>query len=245
MFGQSAFDALPVEIVLLMVDNLDLKSLLSLLRWIRWLPDHLTSRQLITIRDKRENTILHLLAESGEAALMEPLLSKVNNVSPDPRNRSGQTPLSCAAKNGHKAAVELLLNVKNGVHPDSQDYFGRTPLLWAAMNGHKEIVQLLLREDGVNPDAGDRRGWTALLWAAACRHLEIVEILLRARCMGPCQYIHGMDYKSTTAKVRQSKKIGGQTVPPLMGCGSPHLIDGRSVANIKRRWEGFGVLEHV
>jgi ankyrin repeat protein len=88
----SVFDILPLEIILLVVDDLDPEDLRSLLRGIRWFAKILTSQQVSMITDKSGNTVLHLLAQAGEADLIKPLLSK-DNLNPDLRNMNGQTPL--------------------------------------------------------------------------------------------------------------------------------------------------------
>jgi hypothetical protein len=91
---RSIFDNLPVEIVLLVVDNLDPKNLLSLLRAICWLTELLTGQQA-TISDKKGNTTLHLLAENGETELIKLLLLISDNFNLDLRNGSGETIFLC------------------------------------------------------------------------------------------------------------------------------------------------------
>jgi hypothetical protein len=85
---RSPFDNLPVEIIHVIVDKLDLEGLLSLLCGICWLPKLLKSQQVTQISKKSGNTILHILAENGEADLVELLLSN-DSVSPDLRNLNG------------------------------------------------------------------------------------------------------------------------------------------------------------
>jgi ankyrin repeat protein len=84
---QSVFDTLPVGIVLRVVDNLGPKDMLSLLRCLRWLPNLLTSKQIVT-KDKHKNTMLHLLAENEDADLINTLLNK-DNIDLDPKNLDG------------------------------------------------------------------------------------------------------------------------------------------------------------
>jgi ankyrin repeat protein len=88
-----AFDALPVEIILHVVDNLAPEDLPSLLHGMRWLPKLLTCRQM-RIRGNNGNTLLHVLAENGEVDLINLLLSK--DIDPNLKNRRGRTPLFCA-----------------------------------------------------------------------------------------------------------------------------------------------------
>jgi ankyrin repeat protein len=158
----SVLDTLPTEVVLLVVDNLGPKDLQSLLHVIHWLPGLLTRQQAtITSSDENGNTILHILAENGEAELIKPLLLKCN-LDPDPRDSSGQTPFACAARNGQKEMVEMLLTIDSiDLNPVDED--GMTPLLWAAGNGHKEIVKMLLATDGIDHNRADINGRTPLL----------------------------------------------------------------------------------
>jgi ankyrin repeat protein len=170
---RSTFDTLPIEIILSVVDNLDPEDLRSLLYGIRWLPKHVTSRQM-QIKDKMGNTILHVLAEKGEADLINPLLSKYS-LNPNLRNRLGRTPLISAVMNGHQEIVELLL-MKDGVDPVFTDRFGRTPLWWAVTHRQLGIVRVLLPRGHTSPRrrlAGDM-----LSWAVNHGRKETAEILL-------------------------------------------------------------------
>jgi ankyrin repeat protein len=173
---KSVFDTLPVEIVLLVVDNLGPKDLLSLLRCLRWLPSLLTSKQIMT-KDKEEWTILHLLAENGDADLIDTLLEK-DNVDPDPRsNWNDQTPISCAAKNGHMEIVKLLIG-KYNVNPNFNRYYW-TPLLWQVVaSGHLEIVKMLIIIQ-CNTDPLWATEGLALLWYTVWEgNKEVVEMIL-------------------------------------------------------------------
>jgi ankyrin repeat protein len=173
---RSVFDNLPVEIILVIVDNLDPEDLLSLLCGIRWLPKLLTNQQVAQISKKSGNTILHLLVENREADLVELLLSK-DSINPDPRNSwNGQTPLFCAVRKGHKEIVKLLL-MNNNVNSDSKDFFGWTPLWWAAVDRHQEILKMLLTQGNANSE-WKVYGQTLLSRAAQYGYREIVGILL-------------------------------------------------------------------
>jgi ankyrin repeat protein len=183
--SRSAFDTFPAEIILLVVDYLGLKDLHSLLRVIRWLPGLLTRKHAMMIEARMGvygNTILHLLAISGETDLIEALLLN-DNINLDPMNWYCQTPLFYAAKNGSKEIVKLLL-MKEGVNPDRDDIFGWTPLWWAAVRGHHEIMKMLLTQGNANPEwAVDCQ--TLLSWAARRGEKETVEILLATERVDP------------------------------------------------------------
>jgi ankyrin repeat protein len=123
---RSILDTLPVEIILLIVDNFGPKDLQLLLHCIHWLPEILESQQIAN-KDEKGNTILHLLAKNGEADLIYPLLLK-DRVNPDPRNSNGETPLFCAVLNGHKETIKFLL-MGDGVNPNLINTRGCTPLI--------------------------------------------------------------------------------------------------------------------
>jgi ankyrin repeat protein len=91
------------------------------------------------------------------------LLLARDDVDPDSKDSTDQTPLLWAAENGHEAVVKLLL-ASDGVNPDSKNSMGQTPLMRAAEKGHKGVVELLLagdgraattRGDGVDPNSKD------------------------------------------------------------------------------------------
>jgi ankyrin repeat protein len=173
--SRSLFDTLPTELILLVVDNLGPADLVSFLRLIRWLPSLLKDKQIMA-EDQMGSTILHLLAEEGEADLIDLLLLK-GNIHPDPRNRqSGRTPLHFAAMNGRKETVELLL-IKDGVNPDSRDFSGWTPLWWAAGYSHVEVMKILRTQGNASLERMVK-GHTLLSWAASHGQKETVKALL-------------------------------------------------------------------
>ncbi|KAL9607938.1 MAG: hypothetical protein Q9167_007199 [Letrouitia subvulpina] len=72
----------------------------------------------------------------------------------NPRDRSGQTPLSIAASNGQEAVIRKLL-ARRDIELNPKDHNGRTPLSLAVLNEHQAVVELLLTYDGIDLNSMD------------------------------------------------------------------------------------------
>jgi hypothetical protein len=106
------------------------------------------------------------------------------SVSPNAKDRDGETGLMKAAANGHVAVIKKLL-AQDKTELWETDAKGQTALMKAAANGRDEVVRLLLEyyANKVYPKEGplnvaDGKGQTALMLAAAGGHANVVRVLL-------------------------------------------------------------------
>lgn len=104
-------------------------------------------------------------------------------MSPDTKNKSGQSALGMAAGNGQVEAVQFLL--AQGANPNIQDNSGLTPLAWAAFTlnqqktekDYETIIKALLQR-GARLDIYDINGLSVLHGAARSGNTGIVKLLL-------------------------------------------------------------------
>jgi ankyrin repeat protein len=98
-------------------------------------------------------------------------------ISPNERDRWGETALMRAAYKGNEKATELLLAYP-GIDVNMQNERGYTALMWAAWEGKEKCVKLLLKHPGIDVNLRDENGQTALMRAADMGREECVELLL-------------------------------------------------------------------
>ena len=80
---------------------------------------------------------------------MVKVLLERNDVDPNKRGLSGETPLWAASDKGHECIVKMLLE-RSDVDPNKRDFLGETPLGAASKTGHEGIVKMLL-DRNANP----------------------------------------------------------------------------------------------
>jgi ankyrin repeat protein len=130
---------------------------------------------LLEYRDDNDNTLLHLVAYSGDKDTVQFLLE--NNVPVQP-NKNLDTPLDIAIIKRHKEMVLLLLDM-NADQSYLNDGF-MTPVHIAAQTGDAEIVDVLLANIPVEKiNAVNKWFSTPLHLAAEGGYLNIVEALLK------------------------------------------------------------------
>lgn len=161
--GMARCNILPLEIILLIAESLDLHTLRSFLRALPHAAKALASVHF-SINDESRNCIVHILAADGEHELLLQVL-KCKSALPDSRNKDGQTPLSLAVTNGHLPVVQALLN-RSDVDASVTDSMSRTLLHMASLNGREAVVDLLMHWSGVDIDKKDKQGQTAFSLAA-------------------------------------------------------------------------------
>jgi len=118
------------------------------------------------------------LLNSAEAGNLEAVNARLGvNVSPNPWDENGLTPLMVAIIHGHAGIVATLL--KHGANVNARDRAGATPLMMAANNNRSALLQPLL-ERGADVNARTDAGWTALMYATWQGHKDLVRRLLHA-----------------------------------------------------------------
>lgn len=93
---------------------------------------------LLQVRDNRQDTFLHAVADGGQAGTARLLIR--HGLAVDTRNAWGETPLIVAARDDNLAVAQVLFaaGAATGLHDDS----GRTAKLRASEAGHTAIVEL-------------------------------------------------------------------------------------------------------
>ena len=137
------------------------------------------SNALMTIRDHRGNSCLHLAAESGCFEIVDYFLSNHPAFDIDLSNNDGVTALMKACERGAFEVVELL--VENGAQVDCQSVTSplSTALMKAAHHGHHDVVDYLIKQGKADANYKDREtGFTALMLAAKRGCVETVRVLL-------------------------------------------------------------------
>ncbi|GAB5363052.1 hypothetical protein AAMO2058_000850400 [Amorphochlora amoebiformis] len=146
--------------------------------------------------------LLHVACEHGHLDVVRWLVDL--DVTLDPQDRRGETPLSLACGNGNLGVAQLLLESKANVNAEGSTAFfvacdkgkleiarllvdlkanlelgrdGVTPLLATCKNGHLPLVECLV-EAKANVRAVDRSGNGPLHLAVFYRHISIVEYLV-------------------------------------------------------------------
>ncbi|KAI5853607.1 ankyrin repeat-containing domain protein [Tricharina praecox] len=129
--------SLPLELVLLVLENLDLPSLADFLSISPSLTASITAiaPSLVT----KQPTLLHLAASRNHPALLSHLLTLLPATTLDSRKH---TPLYRAAESGALATLQLLLS--RGTVEPVRRFASETPLTVAARRGHLSAVSLLL-----------------------------------------------------------------------------------------------------
>jgi ankyrin repeat protein len=111
-------------------------------------------------------------AKTGHIGTILALLQE--GVSPDQKNRFGDTPLIWAAAKGRMDITLLLLD--KGANVNETGYDRYTALMRAAESGHKKALNLLLSR-GADTESKNKDGETALTLAEKSGFAEIAQIL--------------------------------------------------------------------
>ncbi|EEP79954.1 predicted protein [Uncinocarpus reesii 1704] len=127
------------------------------------------------------STLLHVVAEAGEAAMLRLILDRGAHATA--RDCGGWTPLHCAAWRGNPNVVEMLIDAGALDAPKTPREYA---LAIAIAQGHYEVVKLLLKH-GADVSLPV---WGLIPLAAAAKHneAEIVKLLLDAGGSAPCPF---------------------------------------------------------
>lgn len=167
MYACRSFQDLPVVILLLIADNLDLQSLFTLIHTIPLAP-YLGTAHMAT-QDTDKKTILHLLAEEHGTRidLFETAVHKLQGSRLNTRDRFGRTPLSTAICFYKISMVDVLLKQPD-IDVNLPDMHGIPPLQTAAIMGSTYLISMLLDHDSIDTSLPRVPGGQAL--ATAARH---------------------------------------------------------------------------
>ena len=195
-------DNLPPEVWLLVAENLDGATTLSLSKTCSYLFSVMRSKLLgywflhilerdgecaaldfmkthssidLCVSDKKKTTVLKLMAERGHRDILRLLLTN-----PQAKKllnvcgTSGDTPLISAAQQNHLPIVSALPQA--GANVNARNKMNETALYWAIKNGNYSIAAALL---DMNADT-TVQGGQSVLWTATQSHkLSISELLIR------------------------------------------------------------------
>jgi len=119
-------------------------------------------------------TSLLWVAIWGWADIVQLLLAR-QDIDPNPKATSGNTPLAAAAKGGHEEIARLLIS-RNDVQPSFAHEF--CPLWLATINGHARILELLLQRYKVKLEDYRCCNMSLLWWGAKGGNEAVVRAIL-------------------------------------------------------------------
>ncbi|XP_046848152.1 ankyrin-3-like [Xenia sp. Carnegie-2017] len=133
-------------------------------------------RELLELKDKNENTALHLAATTGNLEVFDILLAY--NPNTKAINDRGKVAIHIAAENGRYECLKLFLESCK-CSTNVTDFMWRTALHLACLSrSDLKIVELLL-EHGADPNARDDRRWTPLLYVATKGCPYVTQLLVK------------------------------------------------------------------
>ncbi|KAK2795091.1 hypothetical protein FQN50_009789 [Emmonsiellopsis sp. PD_5] len=170
--------SLTVDVLHIIVENLEPKDIVNLFQ-IGVSTRVVTRKQFDTIRDSRDDTILHAMAKLDREGWMDDVVARTTDFSP--RNIHSETPLHVAIHSKRKKTALFLMKASGGPTQYYPQYMG---LFRDAKLRYDEIVDILMSGNSV---AGSYTWSTAeepyndILFPAAARigHAGVMRLLLR------------------------------------------------------------------
>ncbi|MDD7805582.1 MAG: ankyrin repeat domain-containing protein, partial [Endozoicomonas sp. (ex Botrylloides leachii)] len=150
---------------------------------VKYLLEQGDAQQLIRLKNKSQNSLVHLAAIAGHSDLLQWLANQYGKEVLLEKGHNGFTALHFAAKEGHLNCIEPLLNAA----PDSlhlREDGGSCPAHWAAWAGHLDILVRVVEKNGTQilSEKGNG-GNNTLCFAAQNGYLDCVQYIL-AMCKG-------------------------------------------------------------
>lgn len=142
----------------------------------------LSQYDLINIRDKHKNTILHIACGFGRLKSIELILS-INSNLLNEKDEKGHTAIDVAIKHGQFEVIEWLINKNILENFDSIDTSNhrRSYLHFCCKYGDNRILRLIcskMSESQITLDQLDSYGNTAAHLAAKYNHLDCLQVSL-------------------------------------------------------------------
>lgn len=112
------------------------------------------------------------VARRGDLKRFQAILQ--SELSVDPKDNTGRTPLCLASKYGHLELIHAFVNA--GADINHRDREGRTPLFFAVKENQSASVETLIRL-GADPNISDVAGYTPVGYARAKGYSKISDLL--------------------------------------------------------------------
>ncbi len=152
----------------------------------------LAQHDLTAIRDKHQNTLLHIACGFGRLKSVQALVKLCPRLV-DLKDDRGHTPVDIAIKHGQIAVCKLLINRRNNslsfaCRSDESSTLSlneRSCLHFAAKHGENEILRHILTvmyQLNLSADIRDSNGNTAAHLAAKYNHLDCLQTLVEFNC---------------------------------------------------------------
>ena len=125
------------------------------------------------MRDKQNDTLLHLATQRGKKEQVVYLLKK--GAYPDCKGFNGETPLLQAASNGHLELVQMFL--ENGANLYARSYSLTTVLHHACTNQNRDVLRFLLKLNR-EVNSGEKDGRTPFHVASTYGNIGALDALL-------------------------------------------------------------------
>ena len=135
----------------------------------------------LDLKDKNDQTIIHLAAQNNQDAVIEEILNLESTPTDFMVNENDQldnTPLHLACAAGFLDTVKVLIEHEAQVDNKNEDE--KTPFHMAAENGHVEVVEYILSKDKNAKNDCDEDDNTGLHLAASNKMTNTVELLIES-----------------------------------------------------------------
>uniref|UniRef100_A0AAV2LLH5 Death domain-containing protein n=1 Tax=Knipowitschia caucasica TaxID=637954 RepID=A0AAV2LLH5_KNICA len=155
------------------------------------------------LKDKDENTAMHLAAKHGQSDALNKLVEMGLDV--DEVNIDGLTALHFAAEGGHTLCVRFLIESDCNINALTKRH--RTALHFAAERGCEREACLLI-DAGIDCDAVDNQSNSALHLAVSNNHTEVARVLVDAGC--------NLDLTDNQTPLHIAAELGSQDLAEMM-----------------------------
>ena len=121
----------------------------GLIKSVKFLFSVCNKQYLFSLRDRKQNNLVHLAAKNGHARLLHWLISHYGWMVLEAKGHDGLCALHYAAREGHLVCTRVLLKFNQGLLQYSDDK-GNAPVHWAAWAGNLEVLRCMVEQDGLS-----------------------------------------------------------------------------------------------